>query len=87
MEIIRYERQKQHFVAEKTSIMSAIIGRKNELKELQQQYTSSKAEMLVEHLSCKTSIQNTLITTYGLQYNEYSGDFGHVITLDDLFKE
>lgn len=46
-----------------------------------------RANMLVEYLSRKTSIQNTLITTYGLQYNEYSGDFGHVITLDDLFKE
>lgn len=46
-----------------------------------------RANMLVEHLSRKTSIHNTLITTYGLQYNEYSGDFGNVIILDDLFKE
>jgi len=27
------------------------------------------------------------VTTYGLTYNEYSGIFQHVITLDDLFKE
>ena len=35
----------------------------------------------------KTSVvQSTLITTYGLTYNEYSGDFDRVITLDDLFR-
>lgn len=35
----------------------------------------------------KSVIHNTLITTYGLCYNEYSGDFIKVITLKDLFKE
>jgi hypothetical protein len=28
----------------------------------------------------------TLITTFGLTYNEYFGAFQQVITLDDLFK-
>lgn len=30
-------------------------------------------------------VHSTLITTYGLKYNEYSGDFDNVITIDDLF--
>lgn len=33
----------------------------------------------------KMIIHNTLITTYGLKYNEYSSDFDSVVTLDDLF--
>lgn len=32
-------------------------------------------------------VHSTLITTYGLAYNEYSGDFQQVVTLDDLFSE
>lgn len=28
----------------------------------------------------------TLVTTFGLKYNEYSGRFQNVITSDDLFK-
>lgn len=46
-----------------------------------------RTNTLVEHLNRKTSIHSTLITTYGLVYNEYSGDFTHVVTLDDLFRE
>ena len=34
----------------------------------------------------KAAIHSTLITTYGLKYNEYSSAFSKVITLDDLFK-
>ena len=30
-------------------------------------------------------IHNTLITTYGLKYNEYSTFFDNVITMKDLF--
>ncbi len=30
-------------------------------------------------------IHSTLITTYGLKYNEYSGDFDNTITLEELF--
>lgn len=33
----------------------------------------------------RCAIQSVLVTTFGLQYNEYSGDFDSVITLDDLF--
>ena len=40
---------------------------------------------LQDHLGRKNIVHSTLITTYGLTYNEYSGDFVSVITLDDLF--
>lgn len=35
----------------------------------------------------KSVVHGTLITTYGLTYNEYSGDFINTITMDDLFKD
>lgn len=38
-------------------------------------------------VSKKKSVQNVLITTYGLKKNEYYWDFSNVITIDDLFKE
>lgn len=45
-----------------------------------------RQELLFDSLNKKTAIiHNTLITTYGLTYNEYSGVFQKVITLDDLF--
>ena len=44
-----------------------------------------RTNLLLEHLSRKTAIHPILITTYGLEYNEYSNDFMHTITLDDLF--
>lgn len=42
--------------------------------------------LLEQELSSKMTIHNTLITTYGLKYNEYSGFFDNVITLEDLFQ-
>ncbi len=42
--------------------------------------------ILENELSPKVVIHNVLITTYGLKYNEYSGFFDKVITMDDLFK-
>ena len=45
-----------------------------------------KREGLVEESVKKgRAVHSTLITTYGLKYNEYSGDFDNVITMDDLF--
>ena len=44
-----------------------------------------RQELLSEEISKKTAIHNTLITTFGLVYNEYSGIFSKVINLDDLF--
>ncbi|MCQ2330637.1 MAG: AAA family ATPase [Paludibacteraceae bacterium] len=46
-----------------------------------------RQNVLLSAVNRKTAIHSTLITTYGLKYNEYSGDFVKVITLDDLFKE
>ena len=42
--------------------------------------------ILAEKVSPKTSIHSTLITTFGLADNEYSGAFVNTITLEDLFK-
>lgn len=45
-------------------------------------------ELLVSEVAPKKyAIHNVLITTYGLKYNEYSGKFMSVITLDDLFTD
>lgn len=44
-----------------------------------------RTNIMVERLPRKTAIHNTLITTYGLVYNIYSGDFQQIITLDNLF--
>ena len=38
-----------------------------------------------EELPKKYAVHSTLITTYGLTYNEFSGAFQQVITLEDLF--
>lgn len=42
--------------------------------------------ILAEHVSPKVAIHSTLITTFGLTDNEYSGAFTNVIVLDDLFE-
>ena len=44
-----------------------------------------RQETLRESVSPKMVIRSTLITTFGLKRNEYSGVFTNVITLDDLF--
>ncbi len=44
-----------------------------------------RTNLLLEHLPRKSAIHSVLITTYGLAYNEYSSDFMHIVTLDDLF--
>ena len=46
----------------------------------------SVKELLGGMISPRKIIHQTLVTTFGLQYNEYSGIFDHVITMDDLFK-
>ena len=43
--------------------------------------------ILDEKVSPKVAIHSTLITTFGLMQNEYSGAFTNIIVLDDLFKE
>ena len=44
-----------------------------------------RREMLRELIPKKAAIHSTLVTTYGLKYNAYSGDFVSTITVDDLF--
>lgn len=46
-----------------------------------------RQELLMSKVSPKMTIRSTLITTFGLTQNEYSGVFTNVITLDDLFAE
>ena len=41
--------------------------------------------LLEEEISTGKVIHNTLITTYGLKYNEYSTFFDDVITMEALF--
>ena len=47
----------------------------------------SRQSLLVERISPKVSVHQTLISTYGLKRNEYSGIFTQEITLDDLLLE
>ncbi len=44
-----------------------------------------RTEILAKEVSPKTVVRSTLITTFGLTKNAYSGVFTNVITLDDLF--
>ncbi|MCR5455464.1 MAG: ATP-binding protein [Bacteroidales bacterium] len=41
---------------------------------------------LSKMLNRRTVIHPVLITTYGLEYGEYSGSFVHTVVMDDLFK-
>lgn len=46
----------------------------------------NREALLQKHVSPKVAIRNTLITTFGLKKNEYSGVFSNVILLDELFE-
>lgn len=45
-----------------------------------------RQEIVSESVSKKMAVHSTLITTFGLVNNEYSGAFINTITLDDLFR-
>lgn len=45
-----------------------------------------RQSVLMEKVSPKVSIHSTLITTFGLVVNEYSGAFVNTITMNDLFR-
>lgn len=45
-----------------------------------------RQSVLMEKVSPKVSIHSTLITTFGLVDNEYSGAFVNTITMNDLFR-
>ncbi len=44
-----------------------------------------RQELLKAELSPKMTVHNTLISSFGLNYNEYSGIFDSSVMLDDLF--
>lgn len=46
-----------------------------------------RQKLLAKEISPKFSIHNTLITTFGATYNEYSGIFSNIITMDNLFQD
>ena len=46
-----------------------------------------KVERFAEDTACKKSIHLSLVTTYGLTKNKYSGRFQSVVTIDELFNE
>lgn len=51
-----------------------------------QQQLMRREALLSSKISRRKRIHNTLVTTYALEYGEYSGVFTNVVTMDDLFK-
>ena len=47
---------------------------------------ANRQGLLEETIPRGMIVHSTLVTTYGLKYNEYSGDFDNVITMEDLFR-
>jgi AAA+ ATPase superfamily predicted ATPase len=45
-----------------------------------------KLSTFAEETKCRSSLHLTLVTTYGLKFNEYAGRVQSVVTMDDLFK-
>lgn len=67
-----------------------------EMKFYSEEFTVDKAyhfklvhrkNLLLAQVPRKVAIHSTLITSYGLRRNEYSGDFVSVVTLDGLFSK
>ena len=61
----------------------------NEEFTVNKQYHSvlvHRQNVLSGMIARRKTIHSTLITTYGLTHNEYSGDFQQVITIDALFR-
>ena len=46
-----------------------------------------RQDILGKEIPKTKAIHSTLITTFGLAYNEYSGAFDKVITLEDIFSK
>lgn len=47
----------------------------------------NRISLLLAELPPKMAVHSTLITTFGLKYNEYSSSFIIVIDMDDLFEQ
>ena len=50
------------------------------------QKLNQRQKSLSERIAKRQIIHSTLVTTYGLKYNEYSGAFQKVVKMDDLFR-
>lgn len=46
----------------------------------------SRLQTFMDVVKPRSAVRQTLITTYGLRRNEYSGQFVDVVTMDDLFE-
>lgn len=46
----------------------------------------NKLSTFQEETRCKSSLHLTIVTTYGLKFNEYAGRVQSIITMEDLFK-
>lgn len=64
----------------------AVYGRRRVGKTYLIRIIRNRISLLEKELSPKMAIHSTLITTFGLKYNEYSGDFVNVINMDALFE-
>jgi len=67
-----------------------------EMKFYNEKFTVNKAyhskivhrqNLLAEMIPRRAIVHNVLVTTEGLTYNEYSGVFQNVVTVDDLFEK
>ena len=45
-----------------------------------------KMSVFRDETKCRKTLHLTLVTTFGLFFNEYSGNIQKVITMEDLFK-
>ena len=69
-------------------LLQCIVSLICRLKNARKKYHAvliNRQELLEREISSRSVIHNVLITTKGLKYNEYSGFFDNVITLDELF--
>ena len=62
-------------------VFAVVYGRRRVDKNLRH-----KLSTFQEETRCKNALHLTLITTYGLKFNEYAGRIQKVITMDDLFR-
>ena len=46
----------------------------------------NKLSTFVEETKCKSTLHLTVVTTYGLKFNEYSGRVQSVVTMEELFR-
>ena len=88
-EINGSERIKELFAGwQETMVWSCLQGVMGHLyaDDLKYRIIQRRIEALHAIIPRKMSVYSTLITTYGVKKNEYSGIFVKMITFDDLFR-